>query len=595
MARFHPKAIVFVSLILVLIAAVACGGAATATAVPATSTPAARGAPATSSPAAVAASPTPFIQAIPPTAVAIPTLEVQAAMVTSTTKRLIASIGRISLETNLPWARPNTDFDKRSMYENLIGVDRRTGELIPEIAKGWEVSPDGVTYTFFLRDDVPFHGGWGNVTSRDVKHMVRQIAEGEGARATETVPYRDTIANVEIISDTEVKIHQTKPDTFTVPFFNYGGHGASVLISKAKWDAEGIEGYRESPVGTGAYRYVSREPATKIVMERVEDHWRHTPEFEELEKRFIVEESTRLAAILADEIHFVGLPRDLRLTAVDRGMVEWNSVLPAVQSVLLLFGQYYESPELVGDEPWIGENENAIKVRRAMNKAINRKEINTEIFGGTGEEIHTYGFHSTLPGWNPDWDTNWEEQYGYDPVRAKELLAEAGYPEGFKVKVNLSPSSTWPEQVQVAEAVGLYFKAIGLDVEHTQIVGAEASNLRRNRKFAGYVYPIAGTYRDPQYVIRSYHDHVEGITRSYTNDWLRARYLELASEPNQDARSAKEREIGDYLYENFADLPMFWFPGSAVVNPDVISEYIFPGNRREIFTHMEWIKAANTR
>ena len=117
-----------------------------------------------------------------------------------------------------------------------------------------------------------------------------------------------------------------------------------------------------------------------------------------------------------------------------------------------LGGQYYTTPEIMGQDPWVGENETAAKVRQAMNKAINRKEINDELFGGVGEEIKVWGFHSTLPGWNPDWDARWEEMYGYDPERAKELLAEAGYPNGFKVKVNLSTSTSVPEQIQVGEA-----------------------------------------------------------------------------------------------------------------------------------------------
>ena len=600
MARFDLRAIFFTPVMLLLMVVVACSG--TATAIPATqpeATTAMASADATTPPTlaqpGMAATPTAVLQAVPPTAIATPTAEVRAEMVTSTTKRLIATVGGIGLETNLPWAAPSVGFDKRTIYENLIGVRRSTGELIPEIAKEWSVTADGLTWSFLLRDDVPFHGNWGNVTSRDVKHMFEIVAEGEGGRGEDRFPYQSTIADVEIVSDTEVKIHQTKPDSFTVIFFNHGGHGTSNLISKAQWDAEGIEGYQEHPIGTGAYQYVNRVPATSLLMERVEDHWRHTAEFEEFEKRFIVEEATRLAALLAGEIHLVALPRDLRETAVDRGMVEWNSVLPSVQSMWWLGGQYYTTPEIMGTDPWVGENENAMKVRQAMNKAINRKEINEELFGGVGEEIKVWGFHSTLPGWNPDWDARWEEMYGYDPARAKELLAEAGYPNGFKVRVNLSTSSSVPEQIQVGEAIGLYFQAIGLDVEHTQITGAESSNRRRNKEYQGHVIAISGTYRDPQFTIRTYYDPVEGIVHAYENDWLRERYLELTSATTQEARHAKEQEMGDYLFERFPVLPMIWFPGTAVVNPDVVSEYVFPGNRRQIFTHMEWIKAADTQ
>ena len=118
--------------------------------------------------AGMAATPAAVLQAVPPTAIATPTAEVRAEMVTSTTKRLIATVWGIGLETNLPWAAPSVGFDKRTIYENLIGVRRSTGELIPEIAKEWSDTADGLTWSFLLRDDVPFHGNWGNVTSRDV-------------------------------------------------------------------------------------------------------------------------------------------------------------------------------------------------------------------------------------------------------------------------------------------------------------------------------------------------------------------------------------------------------------------------------------------
>ena len=163
MARFDLRAIFFTPVMLLLMVVVACSGTATAT--PETqpeATTAMASADATTPPTlaqpGMAATPTAVLQAVPPTAIATPTAEVRAEMVTSATKRLIATVGGIGLETNLPWAAPSVGFDKRTIYENLIGVRRSTGELIPEIAKEWSVTADGLTWSFLLRDDVPFHG-----------------------------------------------------------------------------------------------------------------------------------------------------------------------------------------------------------------------------------------------------------------------------------------------------------------------------------------------------------------------------------------------------------------------------------------------------
>ena len=161
MARFDFRALIFTPLMLLLLmVAVACSGSDVAEPVTQPGEAAANGPGDTAVPPTVtqpplAATPTAVLQAVPPTAIATPTPEVQAELVTSTTMRLASSMGPIGLETNLPWAAPSVGFDKRTIYENLIGVQRSTGELIPEIAAEWSVTPDGLTWTFLLRDDVP--------------------------------------------------------------------------------------------------------------------------------------------------------------------------------------------------------------------------------------------------------------------------------------------------------------------------------------------------------------------------------------------------------------------------------------------------------
>lgn len=582
-----PNAMVFISIMLALLFSVACGGSTQPT--PAT------GATSTnqSSTGSDATAPTalPTLALVPARAVATPTPAVAEPMVTSTTKRLVISLGPLSTETNLPWDAPSIGWDKRHLYENLIGVERSTGQLIPEIATEWSVSPDALTWTFKLRDDVPFHFGWGNVTASDVKHMIA-MSSRDDSLANEKKPYQSTIRDVEIVDDLTVKIHQTKADGFTIPFFNYGGHGSSVLSSKKQWDEEGDEGYRNRPTGTGPYRYVSRFPSQNILAERVEDHWRKTAEFEELEVVFTAEEATRLATLLTGQAHIVSLPKDLEETALDNGMIMSQSILPAVQVASFFSGQWYSSPELMKNEPWAGQDENARKVRQAINKAVNRQELLDEIMLGRAEMIRVWGYHSSLVGWNPDWETRWEEMYGYDPQRAKELLAEAGFPNGFKLSINMSASSSVPEQLQLHEALGLYLEAIGIEVEFTAITGALRSKMRRNREWNDLIFAVSGTYRDPQFTVRTYNDPVEGTVHAYENEFIHQAYQELTAAATPEGRDKALRKIGDHKFEEFAEIPMFWFQSAVMMNPDVVSEFIFPGNRRQIQTHFEFIKSA---
>ena len=166
-----------------------------------------------------------------------------------------------------------------------MGLDRYTGKEIPQLATKWEMSPDGMDWTFWLREGVQFHNGWGEFTARDVVHMVEMLTQ-DGAVGDDTFTYRSTVDNVEIIDDYQVVFHQTKPESFSLMFFNSGKHGTSVVMSKAQWDAEGEAGYLDHMIGTGPYKYVDRKLGVSVLMERVEDHWRLAPEFEEIELFF---------------------------------------------------------------------------------------------------------------------------------------------------------------------------------------------------------------------------------------------------------------------------------------------------------------------
>lgn len=513
-------------------------------------------------------------------------------MVTSTSGRLVTALGALLVETNVPWHFAMLGMGKRPFYENLIGVDRTSGRLIPEIATEWDLSPDGLQWNFKLRKGVQFHYGWGEVTAKDIQHTLAVVTQ-EGAQGVDAKPLRLAVDRVEAVDDYTVIYHQKKPDGFSVEFYNFGGHGTSGIMSKAQWDAEGEEGYVKRMVGTGSWQYVDRILGQNITAERVTDHWRRTPEFEELEMLLTPEEATRLAALLAGEAHIVSLPSDLLNTATEQGMTLTQSSVPAVSYGFHFMGQYYYDPALLEDEPWLDTHGGKL-VRQAMNKAINRAELHEEIFRSKGEQSRVYGWHPTLLGYNSAWDEMWEEKYGYDPERARELLAEAGYADGFKLKITLVPNDLVPENFQIVEQVALYFEDIGLEVDLLPLDSGRWVEMMRKREMHDIVNPIAGSYRDPQFTISDYLTH-DGIPGTYVNEFTMGKYDELTNSHKSEDRDRAMRELGDGLFENISSMPLFWFPAVLALNPDVVAEYVFPGNRREIYSHLEYVKAAETR
>ena len=605
-----PSKFILAFLVLMGVFAVACNGsdeamqapapttapvAATATTAPAAATTAP--AAATASPATTAggAQPAPTRELVIATATPPPVPQATLTpepVVTSTSGRLVTALGALLVETNVPWHFAMLGMGKRPFYENLIGVDHTSGRLIPEIATEWELSPDGMQWNFKLRRGVQFHYGWGEVTAKDIQHTFAVVTQ-EGAQGVDAKPLRLAVDRVEAVDDYSVIYHQKKPDGFSVEFYNFGGHGTSGIMSKAQWDSEGEEGYADRMVGTGSWQYVDRILGQNITAERVVDHWRRTPEFEELEMLLTAEEATRLAALLAGEAHIVSLPSDLLNTATEEGMTLTQSSVPAVSYGFHFMGQYYYDPSLLEDEPWLDTHGGKL-VRQAMNKAIDRDELHQEIFQGRGEQSRVYGWHHTLLGFNPTWDEMWEEQYGYDPERAKELLAEAGYDDGFELSITLVPNDLVPENFQIVEQVALYFEDIGLEVELMPLDSGRWVEMFRKREMHHIVNPIAGSYRDPQFTISDYFTH-DGIPATYVNEFTMGKYEELTGSHKSEDRDQVMRELGDGLYENFSSMPLFWFPAILALNPDVVAEYTFPGNRREIYSHLEYVKAAETR
>ena len=105
------------------------------------------------------------------------------------------------------------------------------------------------------------------------------------------------------------------------------------------------------------------------------------------------------------------------------------------------------------------------EVRQAMNKAINREEILEVWYKGRATLQYVNGFYPDLPGWDPTWEQRFPEMYGYDPDAARELLAKAGYPNGFKAKAWLVPFAGAPELIPLMESIQVQLRDVGIELE----------------------------------------------------------------------------------------------------------------------------------
>ena len=542
---------------------------------------------------------------LPPTPTPIPAPEPvpTAAFRTSTTDRLIYAATPEGQETVIIWRASYFRPFGRPMIEELVNTDTTTGKFVPRLASAWEMAPNGRDWTVDLQQGVQFHFGWGEFTAKDVVHSLKswlhpESLGGQVSTVKDLLGATDDLEkveeNIEIVNDYRVVFHLTRPE----PDFDFrmsGKEHSLAMMSKAQFDAVGASDAANealidaAPGVTGPYRFLSRELGVNVLYERVEDHWRKTPEFKELLVSFAPEHSTRLAMMLTGEAHLVELPRLLQEDAIRKGKKKVRASVPGTGLVYFFNGVWFSTPEhLDDDNPFLKKD-----VREAMNRAINREEIADEIFKGDAIPWPLAYYHPSVVGWDQSWLDRFDEAYGYDPVKAKALLAGAGYPEGFKTKIFRYPWSGTPEMDDVTDALVVYFTAIGIDVkvEQTEWLAVRAQRIYE----PGFANTIS---HFPPFSLRPPHGGI-GIVHNpksnnhhYEHPLIDEKMDELAQTVDLDTRDQLQRDIGEHLFTEYATMNIVSVPASVIIDPDVIGEYILPGTYAGHVTHLEYIKAA---
>ena len=486
----NPKLLILGALALLLIAILACGSSATST-----PRPAAPASKAVGSAPKAAAAPT----AVPskgkksaPSPTAVPAKASQAAPKPSGTlnvgqKELGPYVGNPKLIGNpqifLNSAIPITE------TLGMAGFD--SGAVVPMLAEGWDISADAQTWTFHIRKGVQFHKGFGEMTVEDVVFSHRQIADSDKhARSANA-------AKMFFAEDG----NQTTPDNYTwvvdmgqpfseVPIYELIGTPRAVgawMVSKKQWDEEGEEEANFNTAATGPWEIDEAKTGEFWRMKAVEDHWRITPDFAELVFHEIPEESARVAGFKTGNLDTFVMALDSIPEVESVKGATLMQVPNAVQAGLNFYGQTYMpardgdtgKPNVQGemwpnynpDLPWVSSKSDitspewatARTVRLAMSIAIDREAIVKNMLQGFGRPITLkdwMGFEDRLP--SP------EEAWPYDPARAKILLAEAGYPDGFKATLTTAIRGA-PSEVESCEAVAQYWDAIGIDVNFQRV------------------------------------------------------------------------------------------------------------------------------
>lgn len=322
----------------------------------------------------------------------------------------------------------------RNIYDPLFYMDRDQNP-IPWLATGYELIDD-LTWEIYLREDVTFHNG-EPFDAEAVKFTFDYIMDPENN--SQLQPYIEAVESVEIVDPYTVRIKTSRPEPTLRQNLNI------ILIIPPQYTQEhGIETLTSEPVGTGAFRFVEWVPGERLVLEANPDYFGGAPAVDRVEFRSIAEPSARMAALISGEV-------DLALSVPPQFVPEIEAAGRRVASVpgrrVVLIGLDQVNPGPMQD----------VRVRQAVNHAVDVDLIVEQILGG---------FATPMPGPLPVVNAHHVEveAYAYDPERARELLAEAGYADGLKLTLH-SPEGRYLNDREVAEAVANQLSQVGIEVE----------------------------------------------------------------------------------------------------------------------------------
>ena len=432
---------------------------------------------------------------------------------------------------------------KLPMYDLLVGVNAEGTALSTAtgLATRWDASPDGLSWTFKLREGVPFHRGLGVVTAEDVAFSVSRILQPEAT--TGAVPYfKSTLDRIEAPDKGTVVMRLKKRSVDLPVMLSLLRQSEGMVLPKAHFEKVGRDEFFRNPVGSGPYEFVSRSPGAKVVFKAQPKHWSYgTPRYQTLELLQVPEDSTRVTMLRKGEANVIDVPRRLFASLKREGKFNVAARVGDSTYVIWMAGQRPGMP----NGPFANE-----KVRTALSLAIDRTQI-VKLFGG-GDLARVATHIGGCGSWNDGCPKNAPDTY--NPDLAKKLLAESGLAP-FEIEIHLT--QLYPEQKDVSEALASYWSALGL---RPKIVPMDFATWRQG--FAAGKQPVNSVvaHENPNSVISNstlaaFYSRQSPIQVTSRDD-LQALLDKAAAASTLDEQGATLGELGRLIFNSHIELPL---------------------------------------
>ncbi|TMV06872.1 ABC transporter substrate-binding protein [Ruegeria sediminis] len=362
------------------------------------------------------------------------------------------------------------------VYANVFeGLTRFMGDgsIVPGLAESWEISDDGKVYTFKLHEGVTFHDGTA-MDAEDVKFSLDRARAEDSANAQKAL--FAGIEAVEVVDPLTVKVTLSEPDGNFL--FNMAW-GDAVIVAP-----ESIENIKTNPVGTGAYKFGEWVQGDKIVLERNPDYWGEQPALEMATFKFISDPTAAFAAVMAEDVDvFTGFPAPENLPQFEADP-RFQVLVGSTEGETILSTNNKQPPF------------DDVRVRQALAHAIDRQAIIDGAMFGYGTPIGTH-FAPHHPAY-----VDLTGNSAYDPEKAKALLAEAGFADGFETTLHLPPPSYARRggEIIAAQLAEVGIKAEIINVEWAQWLESVFKGKDFGLTIVSHTEPMdIGIYARPDY------------------------------------------------------------------------------------------------
>lgn len=420
---------------------------------------------------------------------------------------------------------------QRQMYNYLFTYDKNM-KLIPELAQSYKLSSDKKTWTISLRKGIKFHNG-EKFTAASVKFTFDRILD-PATKAYRAATFK-MIKSINIIDDYTVALTTDEP---FIPMIRQLTYYPLAILSPTALKKYG-EDYGHNPVGTGPFKFVQWTPADRIVLERNDSYWETKPKIRRIVLRFIREDAARTMLLETGEADFITQvpPREAQRLKGNKNIEPVLTDTHYTAYVLIINCQ---------EPPY-----DNVKVRKALNYAINKKALVDSVLLGSAKVYDSplspagWGYHKT-------------GAYPYDPEKARQLLAEAGYTKDKKIKTELwSSVGRFALDTEIAEAIQAQLVDVSIEVELIKKpdYAAFLFGLRKGQNRLGTTYSGPATGDGDMALYLLYHSKEDLNFMDYKNSEVDS-LLEKAR--MTDDSKLRAEQYAKALELIFDDAPVIW-------------------------------------